>query len=159
MTQVGAGLLIVFIAATLGGVTGAWQAALAGAGNRREIVLVGAAGPGAVRALVSLTLSIANSVDPARALFELVAIATGALAGAWLLPNVALGLSRLRGQSGQTAAEYMGALLLVAVIVAALITVVPKIADRSTAAVDAIAAGKGIPSTSYGDDHRSPTPV
>ena len=53
----------------------------------------------------------------------------------------------------------MGALLLVAVIVAALITVVPKIADRSTAAVDAIAAGNGIPSTSYGDDQRSPTPV
>ena len=53
----------------------------------------------------------------------------------------------------------MGALLLVAVIVAALITVVPKFADRSTAAVDAITAGNGIPSTSYGDDQRSPTPV
>ena len=67
VTQVGAGLLIVFIAATLGGVTGAWQAALAGARNRREIVLVGAAGPGAVCALVSLTLSIATpSTRPAR---------------------------------------------------------------------------------------------
>jgi hypothetical protein len=159
VAQVGAGLLIVFAAATLGGVAGAWQAAMTGAHTRREIVLLGAAGPGAACALVSLALSIATSVDPARALFEIAAVAAGALAGAWLLPTVALILSRLRGQSGQTAAEYMGALLLVAVIVAAMLTVVPSIADRTTGAIDAIIGGKGKPATSYGDDHRSPTPV
>ena len=47
LAQVGAGALIVFVAATLGGVAGAWQAALAGVQTRRDIVLVGAIGPGA----------------------------------------------------------------------------------------------------------------
>ena len=45
LAQVGAGSLIVFAAAALGGAAGAWQAALAGVPTRREIVLVGAVGP------------------------------------------------------------------------------------------------------------------
>ena len=66
-------------------------------------------------------LSIAGSVDPGRALLELVMIAAGALAGAWALPAVARLLARLRGTRGQSSAEYMGALLLVAVIIGALL--------------------------------------
>ncbi len=159
VARVGAGLLVVFAAATLGGVAGAWQAALAGVGGRREIVLVGAVCTGAACAALSLVLSIAQAVDPARALFELVVVAAGALAGAWLLPTVALILSRLRGQSGQTAAEYMGALLLVAIIVAAMLTVVPSISSAMSGAIDAIIGGKGKPSTSYADDRRPETPT
>jgi hypothetical protein len=42
LAQAGAGSLIVLAAATLGGATGAWQAALAGVNSRRALVLVGA---------------------------------------------------------------------------------------------------------------------
>jgi hypothetical protein len=48
-----AGSLIVFVAATLGGVAGAWQAALTGVPTRREIVVVGAVCPGAACAAAS----------------------------------------------------------------------------------------------------------
>ena len=140
-TQIGAAALVVFLAAVLGGVAGAWQAALAGVRARRDIVLVGALCPGAVCALASLVLSVATAVDPGRALLELVVVAAGALAGAWLLPTVAALLSRLRGTRGQTSAEYMGALLLVAIVVAALVTVVPRLGGDLNDAVDAVAGG------------------
>lgn len=143
MALVGAGALIVFVAATLAGVAGAWQAAQAGVRTRRDIVLVGAVCPGAACAAASLALSVAESVDPGRALLELAVIAAGAGAGAWLLPTVALMLARLRGGHGQTSVEYMGALVLVAMIVAALVTVVPQIGDRTSSLVEAIAGGKG----------------
>jgi Bacterial TSP3 repeat len=157
VAAVGAGLLVVFVAATLGGVAGAWQAALAGVGGRREIVLVGAACTAAACCLLSLVLSLVTGVGAAHALLELVVVAAGALAGAWLLPTVALILSRLRGQSGQTAAEYMGALLIVAVIVAALLTFVPSIGTQMSSAIDAIIGGNGQPTTSYADDRRPET--
>ena len=51
----------------------------------------------------------------------------------------------------------MGALLLVAVIVAAMLTVVPSISTAMSGAVDAIIGGKGKPSTSYADDRRPDT--
>ena len=86
-----------------------------------EIVVVGAVGPGVACAVLSLALSVAASVDPGRALLELAMIAAGAAAGAWALPAVARLLARLRGTRGQTSAEYMGALLLVAVIIGALL--------------------------------------
>lgn len=142
MALVGAGALIVFVAATLGGVAGAWQAALAGVRTRRDIVLVGAICPGAACAAASLALSVAESVDPGRALLEVAVIAGGAVAGAWLLPTVALLLARLRGGRGQTSVEYMGALVLIAIVVAALVTVVPRIGDRTSSLIDAIADGK-----------------
>jgi hypothetical protein len=141
LARVGAGALIVFVAAVLGGVAGAWQAALAGVRTRRDIVLVGAICPGAACAAASLVLSVAQAVDPGRALLEVAVIAAGAAAGAWLLPTVALILVRLRGRRGQTSAEYMGALLLVAMIIAALVTVVPRIADGTAGLVDEIAGG------------------
>jgi hypothetical protein len=143
MAQVGAGALIVFVAATLGGVAGAWQAALAGVRSRSDIVLVGAVCPGAACVAASLVLSVAESVDPGLALLEVTVIAAGAAAGAWLLPTVALILARLRGGRGQTSAEYMGALLLVALIVAALATVVPQIGNRTAGLIDAIAGSNG----------------
>ena len=142
LAQVGAGALIVFVAATLGGVAGAWQAALAGVQSRRDIVLVGAVCPGAACAAASLVLSITESVDPGRALLELAVIGAGAAAGAWLLPTVALVLMRVRGVRGQTSAEYMGALVLVALIIAALMTVVPQIGERTADLVDAISGGR-----------------
>ena len=143
VAQLGAGALIVFVAAVLGGVAGAWQAALAGVRSRREIVVVGAVGPGAAFLAVSLLLSIAQSVGPGRALLELVVVAAGVAAGAWLLPAVAVLLARLRGERGQTSAEYMGALLLVAVIVAALLFLGPLLGERTSSAVEAIAGGTG----------------
>jgi Bacterial TSP3 repeat len=155
VAQVGAGLLIVFVAATFAGVAGAWQAALAGVPTRRRIVLVGAVGPGAACAAVSLGLSLAASVDPGRALLELAVIAAGAAAGAWLLPTVALLLARLRGTRGQTSAEYMGALLLVAVIVAAMLFLGPQIAGRTSGAIEAITGGNATAGTS-GIDPGSP---
>jgi hypothetical protein len=155
--QVGAGALVVFAAATLGGVAGAWQAALAGVRSRREIVVIGAVCPGAAFAAASLALSVAGSVAPGRALLELVVVAAGTAAGAWLLPAVALLLARLRGEHGQTSAEYMGALLLVAVIVAAMLFLGPQIAGHTSSAVDSIIGGKGKPSTSYADDRRPET--
>jgi hypothetical protein len=158
LAQVGTGSLIVFAAAALGGAAGAWQAALAGVPTRREIVLVGALGPGVVCAAISLVLSVAASVEPARALLELAMVAAGALAGAWALPAVARVLSRLRGTSGQSSAEYMGALLLVAVIIGALLAagIPAQIADRMSGNIDAIAGGNGPRTTSYGDDQREP---
>jgi hypothetical protein len=141
MAVVGAGALIVFVAATLGGVAGAWQAALAGVRTRRDIMLVGAVCPGAACAAASLVLSVGESVDPGRALLEVAVIAGGTGAGAWLLPTVALMLGRLRGGRGQTSVEYMGALVLVAVVVAALVTVGPQISDRMSSLIDAIAGG------------------
>ena len=143
LAQVGAGLLIVFAAAALGGAAGAWQAALAGVRTRREIVVVGAICPGVACAAASLVLSVSQSVDPGRALLELAMVAAGAGAGAWALPAVALLLARLRGTRGQTSAEYMGALLLVAVIVAALLAagVPAQIGNRMSSAVNAIAGG------------------
>ena len=142
MAQVGAGALIVFVAALLAGVAGAWQAALAGVERRRDIVLVGAVCPGAALAALSLGLSVTASVDVTHALVELAVIGTGAGAGAWLLPTFATLIVRLRGTRGQTSAEYMGALVLVMLIVAALVTVVPQIADRTGGMVDAIFAGE-----------------
>ena len=64
VAEVGAGALIVFVAAAIGGVAGAWQAALAGVARRRQIVVVGAVCAGAPCALFSLVLSVAASVDP-----------------------------------------------------------------------------------------------
>ena len=158
VAQVGAGSLIVFAAAALGGAAGAWQAALAGVPSRREIVVVGAVCPGVACAAVSLVLSIAASVDPGRALLELAMVAAGALAGAWALPAVARLLSRLRGTRGQSSAEYMGALLLVAVIIGALLAsgIPAQIADRMSGNIDAIAGGNGARTNSYGDDQREP---
>jgi hypothetical protein len=143
MTQVGAGSLIVFAAAALGGAAGAWQAALAGVPTRREIVAVGAVCTGAACGGASLVLSISQSVDPGRALLELALIAAGAAAGAWALPAVALLLARLRGTGGQTSAEYMGALLLVAVIVGALLAsgIPSQVANGMSSAVKMIAGG------------------
>ena len=158
LAQVGAGSLIVFAAAALGGAAGAWQAALAGVPTRRDIVVVGAVCPGLAFAAASLALSISESVDPGRALLELAAIAAGAGAGAWALPAVARMLARLRGTRGQTSAEYMGALLLVAIIVAALVSGLPaQIADRTSSAVEAIIGGDG-PVTQVGsaDERRDP---
>jgi hypothetical protein len=64
---------------------------------------------------------------------------------------------RLRGSRGQTATEYLGGLMLVALIVAALRTVAPHIGDRVSGAIDAILGGKGqteqgtTPGTTSGD--------
>jgi len=158
VAQVGAGSLIVFAAAALGGAAGAWQAALAGVPTRREIAVVGAVGPGLACTAASLVLSISQSVDPGRALLELVMIAAGAAAGAWALPSVARLLARLRGTRGQSSAEYMGALLLVAVVIGALLAsgLPAQIADRMSSSVDAIAGGNGPRTHSYGDDRRDP---
>ncbi len=143
LTQVGAGALIVLVAATLAGVAGAWQAALAGVRSRRDIVVVGAAGPAAVLAVASLALSLSSpAVDAGRALLELAVIAAGAAAGAWLLPAVARVLARLRGARGQTSAEYMGALVLVALVVAMLMTVMPRLGGETSGLVDAISGGE-----------------
>ena len=152
VTRIGAGALIVFTAALLGGVAGAWQAALAGVTRRRDIVLLGAAAPGAVLATLSLALSVAVRVDPGRALLELAVIAAGALAGAWLLPFVARVIARLRGTQGQTAAEYMGALFLAALIVAALLTVLPGLGARTADLVDSIAGGGAATSATADND-------
>ena len=141
--HVGAGSLIVLAAAALGGAAGAWQAALAGIATRRGITLVGAAGPGAACAVASLVLSIAQSVGLGRALLELVAIAAGALAGAWALPAVARLLARARGTRGQTSVEYVGALVLVSLIVVALATGLPGIGERVSGAVQAVLGGGG----------------
>jgi hypothetical protein len=157
VARAGAGLLVLFVAGMLGGVAAAWQAALAGVGGRREIVVVGAVSAGTACALLSLALSIAEAVPPARALLEPLVVAAGAAAGAWLLPAVARLLARMRGQRGQTSAEYMGALLLVAVIVAALILIGPRIAGGTSSMIDAIIGGKGKPPTSYADDRRPDT--
>ena len=158
VVRIGAGSLIVFAAAALGGAAGAWQAALAGVPTRREIVVVGALCPGLACAAVSLVLSVSQAVDPGRALLELAMIAAGALAGAWALPALARMLARLRGTRGQTSAEYMGALLLVAVIIGALLAsgIPAQIADRMTGNVDAIAGGTGARTHSNGDDRREP---
>ncbi len=138
--QAGAGALIVFVAAAVGGLAGAWQAALAGVRTRRDIVRVGAVCPGALLAAASLALSTGESVDPGPALAELAAIAAGAAAGAWLLPTVAHILGGIRGQ---TSAEYMGALVLVSVVIAALATTAPQIGDRIAGAMEAIFGGNG----------------
>src|SRR3954463_9054473 len=110
VAQIGAGSLIVFAAAALGGTAGAWQAALAGVPSPRQVVLVGAVCPGRACAALSLILSIAGSVDVGRALLELAMVAAGAAAGACALPAVARLIARLRGTRGQSSAEYMGAL-------------------------------------------------
>ena len=145
VAQVGAVSLIVFAAAALGGATGAWQAAVAGVRTRRDIVVVGAVGPGVACAAASVVLSIWQSVDPGRALLEPVMVAAGAGTGAWGLAAVALLLARLRGVRGQSSAEYVGALLLVAVIVGALLAsgVPARIGDGMSSAVKAIAGGDG----------------
>jgi Bacterial TSP3 repeat len=147
LAQVGAGALIVFVAAMLGGAAGASQAALAGVQRRRDIVLVGAVCPGAACAAASLALSFTQSVDPGRALLEVAVIAAGAAAGAWLLPAVAALLARLRGARGQIAAEYMGALLLVAAVIAALVTVLPKLDEHIATTIEAIERGETPPGT------------
>jgi hypothetical protein len=154
VAQVGAGSLIVFAAAALGGAAGAWQAALAGVATRRGIVVVGAVGPAVACATASLVLSVSQSVDPGRALLELVMIAAGAGVGAWALPAVALTLARLRGTRGQSSAEYLGALLLVAVIVAALLAsgVPAQIGAGMSSAVKAIAGGGASTAQAGGDE-------
>jgi hypothetical protein len=141
VTQVGAGSLIAFVAAGVGGVAAAWQAALAGVPSRRAITLVGAVCAGGACAALSLLLSVVVGVGPGHALLEVAVVGAGALAGAWMLPAVAVLLTRLRGTRGQTSAEYMGALLLVAVIVAAMLFLGPVIAGRTSGAVDAILGG------------------
>ena len=153
VAQLGAGSLIVFAAAALGGAAGAWQAAVAGVRTRREIVVVGAVCPGAACAAASLVLSVSQSVDPGRALLELAMVAAGAGAGAWALPAVALLLARLRGVRGQTSAEYMGALLLVAIIVGALLAsgIPAQIGNGMSSAVKAIAGGGASTAQAGGD--------
>ena len=156
VAEVGAGALIVFVAAALGGVAGAWQAALAGVRGRRQIVIVGAVCPGAVCAALSLVLSLAASAGPGQALLEVAVVAAGAIAGAWLLPAVARLLARLRGERGQTSAEYMGALLLVAVIVAAMLFLGPQIGARASSAIDAIIGGNGRTAQTSGTNGTDP---
>jgi Bacterial TSP3 repeat len=138
VAQIGGGSLIVFAAAALGGAAGAWQAALAGVASRREIVLVGALCPGAACAVASLALSLSESVSAGWALLELAMIAAGAVAGAWALPAVARLLASLRGSRGQTSVEYVGALVLVSIIVVALIAGLPAIGGRVSGAVQTV---------------------
>jgi hypothetical protein len=109
-------------------------------------------------ALASLILSVTGSVDPGRALLELAMIAAGVAAGACALPALARMLAGLHGTRGQSSAEYMGALLLVAVIIGALLAsgASGQIADRLSGNVDAIAGGHGARTHSNGDDHRTP---
>ena len=64
-------------------------------------------------------------------------------------------MMRLRGVRGQTSTEYMGALLLVALIIAALVTVVPQIgAGCPSTSTPSPAAGRDDP---VGDDRRPGT--
>jgi hypothetical protein len=79
-----------------------------------------------------------ESVDPGRAVLEVVVIAAGTWAGAWLLPAIARLLAQLRRSRGQTAVEYLGALLLVRLIVTGLMSVAPRIAEGVSGAIDAI---------------------
>ena len=144
VAQVGAGALVVFVAAVLGGVAGAWQAALAGVRSRHEIVVVGRASvPGRRSSPSAWCCPSRSRVSPGRALRGAGRRRGRLVAGAWLLPAVALLLARLRGERGQTSAEYMGALLLVAVIVAALLFLGPLLGERTSSAVEAIAGGSG----------------
>src|SRR5688500_17180463 len=136
--QVGAGSLVVFAAAALGGAAGAWQAALAGLRTRRAIVAIGAACPAAVCLPASLALSVWQSVEALPALWELVLVGAGAGAGAWALPAVASLLARMRGTRGQTSVEYAGALALVAIIVVAFAAAMPSIGERVSGAVRTI---------------------
>ena len=96
-------------------------------------------------------LSVAQSVDPGRALLELATIAAGAAACPWaLLLRVAGRLARLRGTRGQTSAENSGVLLLVAVIIGALL---------ASGAGEASLTGCRAPSTLYCRGHSSEDPL
>lgn len=101
------GALVVFVAAAVGGATGAWQAAAAGASTRRAIVVVGAAATALGCVTASVVLAVAESVEAGRALVELVAIVTGASSGAWAFPRAVLAAASLRGDRGQSVVEYV----------------------------------------------------
>jgi hypothetical protein len=141
LAQAVSGALVVFAAAAVGGAAGAWQAAVAGAPTRRTIVLAGAAGLAAVGGLSSAVLAVIQSVEPSQAGLEVAMIVAGASAGAWVFPRLVLGVVALRGQRGQTSAEYLGVLVMVGAIVAALVVVGPRIAEGISSAVGSIAGG------------------
>jgi hypothetical protein len=141
LAQAVSGALVVFAAAAVGGAAGAWQAAVAGAPTRRAIVLAGAAGLAAVGGLSSALLAVLQSVEPIRAGLEVAMIVAGAGAGAWVFSRLVPGVAALRGQRGQTSAEYLGVLVVVGAIVAALVVVGPRIADGISSAVESIAGG------------------
>jgi hypothetical protein len=112
---------------------------------------VGALGPAAVCVVASVVLGFTASVDPVQACLEVTAIVAGALAGAWAFPRAVLAVARLAGQRGQTSAEYLGALLLVALAVAALVSVVPGIGAQISETVGSIAAGEDPQGQAQGD--------
>ena len=156
LTQVGAGALIVFVAAVLGGVAGAWQAALAGVPGRREIVLVGAVCPGGgLRA--RQPDAVGHGVRRS---------GPGARWSSWSSRRArppAPGCCRpsrccsraCAATRGQTATEYMGALLLVALIIAALVTRgAARSATGVAGAIDAILGAGG--RTEQAADRRRP---
>lgn len=154
------GALVVLAAMAVAGAAGAWQAAVAGLPTRRSIVRAGALGPAAVCLVASAVLSVTTSADLGRACLEAAAIATGALAGAWAFPRAVLAVARLAGQGGQTSAEYLGALVLVAAIVAALVTVAPRIGGAISETVGSIAAGEDPRAQAPGDPSGGPgTPI
>lgn len=146
-----AGPLVVFAAMAVAGAAGVWQAAVAGLPTRRSIVRVGALGPAAVCVVASVVLGFTASVDPVQACLEVTAIVAGALAGAWAFPRAVLAVARLAGQRGQTSAEYLGALLLVALAVAALVSVVPGIGAQISETVGSLAAGEDPQGQAQGD--------
>jgi hypothetical protein len=147
LAQAVSGALVVFAAAAVGGAAGAWQAAMAGAPSRRTIVFAGAAGLAAVGGLSSAVMAVLQSVEPIQAVLEVAMIVAGAGAGAWAFPRLTLAVVALRGQRGQTSAEYLGVLVVVGAIVAALVVVGPRIAEAISNTVDSIAGG--------GDDRTS----
>ena len=157
VAQVGAGSLIVFAAAALGGAAGAWQAAMAGVTGRREIVVVGAVGPAAACAVLSLVLSIAGSVDPGRALLELADDRRRRPRGRLGAPGRRAAAGAAARHAGQSSAEtWARCCSSPCHRRAARVRIPGQIADRMTGNVDAIADGNGARTTSYGDDQREP---
>lgn len=145
LVQTAYGALVVFVAAAVGGATGAWQAAAAGASTRRAIVVVGAAATALGCVTASVVLAVAESVEAGRALVELVAIVTGASSGAWAFPRAVLAAASLRGDRGQSVVEYVGIVLVAALIVAALLAGLPRLAGPLSEAVESVTGGGGPP--------------
>ena len=143
--QIGAGSLVVFAAAALGGAAGAWQSALAGVPTRREIVVVGALCPGVAFAAASLVLSYLTVRRPGTGAPGAGDDRGRARRGASALPAVALALARTARHARPDVRRVHGALLLVAVIVAALVAGAsgPDRRPGASSAVDAIIGGGG----------------
>lgn len=135
---------LVFFAAVAAGAVAGWRGRRGSSrGPGRDVALACGLTVGGLSAL-SLGLALALGTTVESELAELSAILVGVVLGAWGQAKLSEVLAAGDGQHGQTASEYLGLILVVSVIIAALSSLGPSITQMVRDVMDRVDSGQGL---------------